>query len=149
VLLAGLGGFLAGTVGPARAGQTERVMVDPVSGLAIYGYDPVCYFVDGEPRAGMARHELVWSGVTWRFRSPGNLKAFLDAPEVYAPAFGGYAAEFVADSKVVTSDPTLFAIESERLYLFRSAEGRETFGEAGHRMAAEAIWPALMATLTP
>ena len=33
----------------ARAGLTERVYVDPVSGIAIHGFDPVAYFVEGRP----------------------------------------------------------------------------------------------------
>lgn len=132
-----------------QAAQTERVLVDPVSGLAIFGYDPVCYFLDGGPRAGSERHELVWSAATWRFRSPGNLAAFEDHPEVYAPAFGGYAAERIADGRAVASDPTLHAILDDRLYLFRTAEGREDFKQAGRRAAAEAAWPTLLATLLP
>ena len=134
---------------PAQAGQTERVLVDPVSGVAIFGYDPVCYFLDGTPRAGLEAHELVWAGATWRFRSPGNLAAFQDAPDVYAPAFGGYAAEYVANARAVASDPTLHAILADRLFLFRSISGRADFVTDERRQAAEAAWPALQASLLP
>ena len=133
----------------SQAAYTERVLVDPVSGLAIFGYDPVCYFLDNRPRAGFGQHELVWSSATWRFRSTGNLAAFQDHPEVYAPAFGGYAAEHVADRRAVESDPALYAIVGERLYLFRTAQGRDEFMQDGHRAAAEAAWPALEASLLP
>ena len=132
-----------------HAAQTERVLVDPVSGLAIFGYDPVCYFLDGAPRAGSQQHELVWSAATWRFRSHANLVAFQDNPDVYAPAFGGYAAEHVADGRAVASDPTLHAILSDRLFLFRTPDGREEFRRAGRRAGAEAAWPALQASLLP
>lgn len=149
LLLAAATAALAPMTTALKAAYTERVMVDPISGLAIFGYDPVCYFLDGAPRAGVGQHELVWSAATWRFRSPGNLAGFQDDPDVYAPAFGGYAAEHVADGRAVESDPMLHAIVSDRLYLFRTAEGREEFMLDGHRAKAEAAWPALKASLLP
>lgn len=134
---------------PARAAITERVLVDPVSGLAVFGYDPICYFIDGEPRAGLAAHELLWSGATWRFRSKGNLAAFQDAPHVFAPMFGGYAAEHIPERRMVVSDPTVYAIILARLYLFRTADGRKAFLQDNRRLAAEAAWPAVKAQLLP
>jgi hypothetical protein len=133
---------------PARA-STERILIDPVSGIALFGYDPVCYFVDGQPRAGLETHELLWSGATWRFRSKGNLAAFQEAPDVFAPAFGGYAAEHIVDKRAVASDPTIYTIVTDRLYLFRTREGREEFLKDGRRAAAEAVWPAVKARLLP
>lgn len=143
MLAAGLAG------GAARAIGTERILVDQLSGLAIYGFDPVSYFIDGGPRPGRAEFELVWSGVTWRFRSEGNRAAFERDPDVYAPAFGGYDAESVPEGHAVESDPHIFAIISNRLYLFRNAEARENFQSRNMLAAAEAAWPALKATLIP
>ena len=46
-----VGGLMVGPV-PASAVTTERIVVDRHTGLAIFGYDPVAYFVDGAVREG-------------------------------------------------------------------------------------------------
>ena len=50
------------------AATTEWVVVNRYTGLAIDGFDPVAYFVDGAPKAGRAELELRSGGATWRFR---------------------------------------------------------------------------------
>ena len=45
-LLSGIG--LIGAREPAKAATTERVVVNRFSGVAIEGFDPVAYFVDGQ-----------------------------------------------------------------------------------------------------
>ena len=72
---------------------TDMIVADPLSGIAIFGFDPVAYFVEGRARAGERGHEAIWSGVAWRFCSEANRIAFLRNPDVFAPAFGGYDAE--------------------------------------------------------
>ncbi|AXS41752.1 hypothetical protein [Breoghania sp. L-A4] len=79
--------------------NSRDILVDPMTGLALLGYDPVAYFVDRKPRRGERRYELFWSGVVWRFVNEGNMAAFEAAPEVYAPQFGGY------DPLVLASGP--------------------------------------------
>ena len=38
---------------PAQAATTERIVVNRFSGVAIEGFDPVAYFVDGRPLRGL------------------------------------------------------------------------------------------------
>ncbi len=135
----------------ARAGITERVFVDPVSGIAIDGFDPVAYFVEGRPKAGSAEHEAEWADAVWRFASSGNAAAFLKDPDIYMPAFGGYDGESMLRGTPVASDPSLFSIIGQRLVLFRLPEGRDAFlaGGAASMEEAEAKWAALKPQLSP
>lgn len=117
-------------------------------GLALNGFDPVTYRL-GKPMAGSAAHELVVNGVVWRFASAANLAAFREAPEIYAPAFGGFDPTGVAAGVAVDSDPTQFAIVGTRLFLFRSAANRERFLRDGAMLAtAQGLWPTVERTVT-
>ena len=66
------------------------VTVDPNSGLAISGVDPVAYFTDGKPVFGLPQLELSLLGAVWRFRNAGNRTAFMENPDIYSPQFNGY-----------------------------------------------------------
>ena len=74
----------------AQVVSAERVVTDPRTGLALYGFDPVGYFTDGKPLIGRAELELSFAGAIWRFHNEGNRAAFRDHPEVYVPCYGGY-----------------------------------------------------------
>ena len=102
-------------------------MVNPNTGLAISGFDPVAYFTDGKPKFGRPELELRVDGVVWRFRNEGNRAAFADHPEVYTPRFGGYDPVAIARGKSVPGHPLFWAVTGERLYLFYSAEARAAF----------------------
>jgi len=69
-LLAGIGLTCAGL--PALAATTERIVVNRFSGVAIEGFDPVAYFVDGAAVQGTAEFEANLWGAVWRFRNEGN-----------------------------------------------------------------------------
>ena len=51
------------------AGVSGKPQINTIGspGLAIKGDDPVAYFDQGGPRAGMAKHTLQHAGVQWRF----------------------------------------------------------------------------------
>jgi hypothetical protein len=126
----------------ANVGLTERIAIDRISGVAIGGYDPVAYYVAGQPVQGSSQWEAVWAGAAWRFANEGNRAAFLADPEVYAPRFGGYDAEAVAAGVATPGDPRIFAIAGSRLFLFRSAESRRLFLAEPRRLeASESEWP--------
>jgi hypothetical protein len=84
LLAALLAGLPAGE--PLLAATTQRLVVDPHSGLAIAGFDPVAYFTDGEALPGNGAFEHPFGGAVWRFRSEGNAAAFAADPDVYVPA---------------------------------------------------------------
>jgi hypothetical protein len=121
-------------------GTGERVVSDPYTGIAIYGFDPVAYFTDGKARGGSSQFEARWRGAVWRFANGANRDAFAADPAVYAPAFGGFDAESITRGVAVASDPTVFAVLSGRLYLFRSPEAKGRFVAEKLGSAANAAW---------
>ncbi len=107
---------------PLRA--MDRFLADPTSGLALSGYDPVAYFVDHRARRGKAAHELTWMGVSWRFVNKGNMHAFKDHPETYAPQYGGHGAFMAARGYSTGGNPQLWTIYGQKLYVFHSPANR-------------------------
>ena len=123
-----LGLVLAGASPPAsRAVTTERVVVDPHTGLAIYGVDPVAYFTDGRPVPGRADFEYGHAGAIWRFHNEGNRAAFAADPDVYMPRYGGYDPIGVSRGLATPGFPALWVVFEERVYLFYTAEARQAF----------------------
>jgi YHS domain-containing protein len=135
----------------ARAGLTQRIVVDWHSGLAIGGYDPVAFFTDGKPMAGSANFELRYGGVVWRFCNLGNRAAFAERPDVYMPQYGGYDPVGVARGVAVAGNPDIWTIVAERLFLFYNAAQREKFLSDSARFVASATrkWPDVMRSLDP
>lgn len=59
-------------------------------GVALKGYDPVAYFVKGQPVKGKKKFEIEWNGAKWRFADAEHRDLFKSDPEKYAPQYGGY-----------------------------------------------------------
>ena len=126
---------------PAMIGATELIDTDRRSGLALSGYDPVAYQVDGRAVPGLAAHEEIFAGVAWRFGSAANRAAFLRDPAAFLPRIGGYDAAAAVAGRVASADPRLFTVSEGRLYLFRTEEGRRRFLADGNAAdAAEQGW---------
>ena len=133
----------------ARASTTERVVVNRFSGLAIEGFDPVAYFVDGSAAQGTAEFEANLWGAVWRFRNEGNRASFLAHPEIYGPQFGGYDPADIARGVTIAGNPRFFVIVAQRLYLFSREANRDAFAANPDRFLYEVgkRWPALQEQL--
>jgi hypothetical protein len=131
------------------AAPNDRIVVDPGSGLALSGFDPVSYFTDRKPKLGRPNLELRRDDTVWRFQNVGNRAAFAAHPEVYTPRFGGYDPVAIARGVSVPGHPLFWSVTSERLYLFYSAETRAAFlAEPGNNIeAAERKWPDVARTI--
>jgi hypothetical protein len=129
----------------AYGATTERLVVDRFTGLALHGYDPVAYFVDGRPVLGLADFEGWQAGAVWRFHNEGNRADFLAHPEIYGPQFGGYDPVDVARGVTVAGNPLFWAVAGERLYLFGLEANRNAFAADPARYLGQAQerWPAL------
>lgn len=103
------------------------IVSDPLTGVAIDGYDPITYFTETEPQPGSPDNEYYWGGVPWYFVSAANRDAFMRAPEVYAPQYGGHCAMSLARGYLSDGKPGLYVIEKMKLYLFYSTSNREAF----------------------
>jgi YHS domain-containing protein len=148
-------GLLAGLwftfYGPAiEAATTERIVINRFSGVAIEGFDPVAYFVDGGAVQGTAEFEASLWGAVWRFRNEGNRAEFLAHPEVYGPQFGGYDPTDIARGVVIAGNPRFFAVSAQRLYLFSREDSRDAFAANPERFLDEVgkRWPALQEQLS-
>ena len=143
-LLGGGGGAVA--VGSmALAATTERVITNRYSGVAIEGYDPLSYFIDGNPELGLADFEVAQGGAVWRFRNEGNRDSFAAHPEIYGPQFGGYDPVDIARGITVAGNPLLWLVAGDRLYLFGHEDSRDVFAAnpASYLREARLRWPAL------
>ncbi len=135
----------------SRAATTELVISDPLTGIALYGFDAVAYFVDGEAREGLAGFELKYAGLVWRFRNEGNRAAFTGRPGDYMPRFDGYDPLGVARGVAASGYPSLFVIHDNKMVLFMSEENRKAFLASPNETldAAEAAWPNVVQKLVP
>jgi hypothetical protein len=133
----------------AVAATTERIITDRHTGLAIDGYDPVAYFTEGAATPGLPDFEHRFSGVVWRFRNEGDLAAFIQDPDIYMPAFGGYDPIAISRGVAVSGNPTVWLVAGDRLFLFYSLEDRAAFAaDPEHALAeAEARWPEVSSKL--
>jgi YHS domain-containing protein len=129
--------------GPALAASPE---VFSTNQIAISGYDPIAYFLDGRPVEGTDNHMLKWRGAIWRFASPENMHAFEMAPHAYAPQYGGYCAYAMAQGAVATTVPEAWTVHNDRLYLNFSTGVRQLWQKdiPGHVAAADSHWPAAL-----
>jgi YHS domain-containing protein len=122
-----------------RAGN--HVIADPVSGMALFGYDPVVYFAEAQARTGRAEFSLEHENRIWRFHTAANRAAFAEHPEAYVPRFGGHDGLAVAEGRMIFGDPKYFVVSGGEVVLFRSAENRDRFAaDVEIRRAALSKW---------
>jgi hypothetical protein len=133
----------------AKATTSERVVVNRFSGLAIEGFDPVAYFVSGQPVRGLPEFEASQGGAVWRFHNEGNRASFVAHPDVYGPQFGGYDPTGIARGVVFAGNPLFWVVSADRLYLFALEADRDAFAANPERFLPQATtrWPVLEETL--
>jgi len=149
-----LAGFLIAflvSVAPleSQAATTERIVTNRFTGLAIEGFDPVAYFVEGRPVRGLPDFEAALFGAVWRFHNEGNKASFLAHPDIYGPQFGGYDPIDVARGVTLAGNPLFWVISAQRLYLFGMEANRDAFAADPEHVLRQANkrWPALESDL--
>jgi YHS domain-containing protein len=113
---------------------------------AILGYDPVAYFIMGEPTRGSDQFTTSWQGATYKFASAANLALFKEEPEAYAPQYGGYCAYAVSKGATAGTVPEAWTIVDGKLYLNYSLAVQQRWRKdvPGHIRAADRNWPAVL-----
>lgn len=113
------------------------------AGRAIRGYDAVAYFEDGQPRPGSAEFSHQWKGADWLFASAAHRDAFKADPERYAPQFGGYCAYAITKGHVLESNPEIWSIVDDKLYLNLGAGAQSRWQKdvPGNIVRANNNWP--------
>lgn len=123
--------------------------VEPVNvtkdGVAIKGYDPVAYFLEGRPVPGSQEFEYTWMGAKWRFASAEHRDLFQADPDKYAPMYGGYCAYAVSQGKTADIDPAAWSIIDGKLYLNLNKEVQELWSRdpRGYIEKADKNWPGI------
>lgn len=121
--------------------------------LAIQGYDPLTYF-QGEPREGRAEVTSLYRGATYRFVNEDNRRKFAEAPEKFAPQYGGWCATAMADGgRKVEIDPRNYKVTNGRLFLFYKGWLGDALkdwskDEPGQTQKADAAWQKIAPTDT-
>lgn len=115
-------------------------------GLAIQGYDPVAFFLDGKPVKGKPEIYATRHGALYYFASAEHKMLFQKEPAKYEPSFGGFCAFGVSRNKLVEIDVNAFQIVDGRLLLQYSKDVRENFNKdtQGNLKKADQNWPALL-----
>lgn len=94
-----------------------------VNNVALDGYDLVAYVMDQEAIRGKEENKISYQGLDYYFIRPSYRDEFLQHPEKYLPAYGGYCGYEVAkNTKRVASDPKLWIIQEGQLILFSDDE---------------------------
>jgi YHS domain-containing protein len=117
--------------------------------VAIKGYDPVAYFVDGAAQKGSEEFAYEWLGATWHFASAAHRDLFIEDPIRYAPQYGGYCSLGLTYGATDGTDPEAWRIVDGKLYLYFSKktlanwerDKNENIGQA------DANWPQVLAEL--
>lgn len=93
--------------------------------IAIKKYDPVAYFKVGEAVKGNEAFAFEWNDKIWHFSSKENRDLFAANPEKYAPQYDGYCAWAMTEARKAETDPQVWKIVDEKLYLNCSREAYE------------------------
>ncbi len=113
--------------------------------IALKGYDPVAYFTLSTPTPGVAEYDYVHDGVRYYFANARHRDLFKANPDKYAPQFGGNCANNMANGVRRESDPTIWVIIGDKLYVFAGTAGAERFRKdaASAALKASANWKTL------
>jgi len=110
--------------------QPVRGINSDDAGVAINGFDTVSYHTLGAAQKGRHNFQVTWAGTIWLFTTIENRQAFTEAPEKYAPQYGGYDPIGMAmNGTAQAATPELWAIKDGKLFLFHSGETRKLWHE--------------------
>jgi len=112
---------------PEIAESVSSVVVDPETGVAIDGYDPVGYFKSAKAIRGSDEFVANHNGAIYHFASAENRNLFLADPERFVPAHGGYCTQTLVSGSLTPGNPNHWTIHGNKLYLTRSAASTTEF----------------------
>lgn len=116
------------------------------SGVALGGYDPLTYFVDGAPQKGDRTIQATYHGALYHFVSQVNRERFESDPARYAPAYGGFCGYAASIGKVRPANPLLWSIVEGQLIVQHTRGAVELWERdvAGNKARADRNWPRLV-----
>lgn len=109
----------------------------PSSGVAgeqpatpsLQGYCPVSYFQQSSPVTGNPQHRSIFRGRSYYFVDAAAKQKFNPQPEKYVPQFDGLCTTALGGSygNRLSSDPTVFSVRKDKLYLFSSVRAKNAY----------------------
>ena len=124
---------------------TTHATVETARGeqLMLLGHDPVAYFTRGKPVRGTEKLAASHQGRTYYFSTQEHRSAFMAAPQLYEPQYGGFCANGAPYAVKLGSDPTEFEIRDGRLFIFGDILGHEFWklDERDNIRRADLLWP--------
>jgi YHS domain-containing protein len=88
------------------------------NGLAIHGYDLICYF-DFNPKKGSNQFQARYEGLTYNFVNQKHLELFKKNPKAFIPQYGGWCAYAMGlNGNKVQINPESYKVIEGKLYLF-------------------------------
>jgi hypothetical protein len=141
-----VGSLLLLTAAAGLASQSKPLVNTDRSGVAVKGHDVVAYATAGAAVKGSSEFEHRWNGAVWRFSNAANRERFAQAPDRYAPQFGGYCAYAVSRGYTADIDPEAFRVIDGKLYLNYSKRVQRLWeGDIpGNIAKGLANWPAVL-----
>jgi YHS domain-containing protein len=104
--------------------NNEQVSLVP---LALQGYDVTTYFGENAATKGNDLYQAVYNGKRYIFVSKENQQEFAKNPERFLPQFGGYCSHSVSQGKPIESNPAIYIVEQDNLFLFSREEARNAW----------------------
>ncbi len=111
-------------------------------GRALRGYDPVAYFTEGKAILGDEAIRETWDGADYMFATEANRAAFVEQPQRYLPAHGGFCTFGIVLEKKFDGDPEVWVLHDDELHVFLNQEVRGKFlSDESNFARVEANWP--------
>jgi hypothetical protein len=110
--------------------------------LALKGYDVITYFNLTGAELGLDSYQAVFDGKRYLFSSVNNQQKFAKDPLRYLPQFDGLCAHSVSMQKDMLTNPAIYTLQEDKLYLFSNELAREQWSLDSHKslMAANKNW---------
>lgn len=108
-------------------GAAEKPSPVPGKRVALRGYDPVSYFVNGRPEKGASEFWFAFDDAIYIFKNAEHRAAFISDPERYAPQYDGFCAMTVSNGVKAEADPDAWLVVDGKLFVFRSKAGVAAF----------------------
>lgn len=131
----------------ARNGSGGKTLVfTDRKGVALEGYDPVAYFMDGKPAKGDPAIEATYNGALYHFVSQQHREIFERSPAQYVPAYGGFCGYAASVGKVRPANPLIWSIVDGRLIVQHTKGADELWRKdvPGNKVKADRYWPLLV-----
>jgi YHS domain-containing protein len=132
------------------ASAGEVINVDK-SGLALQGYDPVAYFIDGKPVKGSPEFTATHNGGRYQFASAEHRDLFNQSPAKYEPQFGGFCGYAASINKLAPIEVEYFQVLHDRLILQHNKKAWDLWHKdvEGNLKKADMNWPGLSQQKAP